>query len=255
MIGRKRLLERAPGVSPVLPAHQTKTKSDEPLEPLHAQLLATLAPRLERCRQKIIDAALSMKAPKIEAALNHIFAVAPSEIVIREVIEPCARALGELWIKGRCSVAGEHMASSIFLRHLLRLLEEGQPAEETSALILVACFPDENHQLGSLALANGLVRRGYRVAYLGQALPLEDLEMACALLKPLAACLSVTRQVLFLTHRHRFLEVLKRQSQKVRLVVGGSGIESHDEELAEAGAQLWPAGRAAMELPNSVFGP
>ncbi|MEW5976639.1 MAG: MerR family transcriptional regulator [Acidobacteriota bacterium] len=211
------------------------------------------AQELADCRRAIVEGALILNGVAINGAFDRAFGIVSPDLAIREVLEPCAREIGELWSSGQCSVAGEHLASSVFVHRLQKLIEMSRSPDPKASQVICAAFPDELHQVGALVLCYQLTRRGFLVSYLGQALPLEELERACEMAQPRAVYLSVTRQVLFLTHRPRLLELVARQAKKIRFFVGGSGIQSADEELEAAGARLWIAGRSATDLTNDFL--
>jgi methanogenic corrinoid protein MtbC1 len=58
--------------------------------------------------------------------------------------------------------------------------------------IIVACAPTELHDLGILYASLFLLRRGYRVVYLGARVPKSDLLEAVAKVKPAMVLLSAT---------------------------------------------------------------
>jgi DNA-binding transcriptional MerR regulator len=211
--------------------------------------------QLERCSASIVEAALAIDSSALEAALNQAFSVVPPEVVIRKVMEPSAREIGELWTKGTCSVAGEHLASGIFVHRLQKLIESSRPQGRSAPTAICACFPDEQHQLGTLVLAYYLCLHGLSVSYLGASLPFEELEHACELIAPRAVYLSVTRPVVFLTHRPRLIEMLGRLGRSVHFYIGGGGIKEEDPELEHLGATVWlgkcpPAGLDDNLLPK-----
>ena len=211
--------------------------------------------QLEKCSNDIVQAAVAIDSVALEAALNQAFGLVPPDVVIREVLEPSATKIGELWAKGTCSVAGEHLASGIFIHHLQKLIESSRPQGRSAPPAICACFPDEQHQIGTLVLAYYLCLHGISVSYLGASLPFEELEHACKLVAPRAVYLSVTRPVVFLTHRPRLLEMLARLNGKLDIYIGGGGITAKDPELEQLGAKVWigkcpPTGLTDNLLPT-----
>ena len=174
---------------------------------------AEMRDQLQRQRSRIVEAALKMDSGALNRALDEAFARVSPDAVIFEVIKPAAREIGDLWVAGRCSVASEHLASGIFVHRLRKLVESAEPSRSDVRPAIIACFPDEYHQLGALVLAYQLCRSSLRVSFLGAALPFEDLEGACNLVQPTAVLLSVTRQAVFQVHRRSMLESLARLSR------------------------------------------
>lgn len=178
----------------------------------------------------LVDAAVSIDGRAAERALDHAFSVLSPDRALAEVIEPALAEVGERWARQECSVAGEHLVSGLVQGRLLRLLESARPARGPSALC--GCFPDEDHALGGIIAAWTLSRRGYDVAWLGAALPFEDLERACEVRRPELVLLSVTRAALLELHAPALLSLVGRHP-RVRFVVGGAGAAARPAALGE----------------------
>ena len=174
-------------------------------------------------RRRIVTAALALDARAMSTALDETFAVLAAERAVADVIEPAAVEIGDLWKAGRCSVAGEHLASDQFLHRLGRLLDAAQPPGADALRVVAACFPDEHHQLGLRIVAWHLARHGVRVIYLGAAMPPDDLARTCRRSQPRAILLSVTRRSVF-TRYHRDIVRLLPGSAADRLFIGGQGV-------------------------------
>ena len=161
---------------------------------------------LEGVLEGIVAAAVDLDRDRLEEGLDRAFAMVSPPYVVSHVLEPAARRIGDLWMEGRCSVAGEHMASSAFVLRLQKLLEaSNRSLGEEAPGVITASFPDELHEIGALVVAYELTLHGIRVIHLGPALPFGDLEAALDRLRPLGVYLSVTRRSLYEAHRARFL--------------------------------------------------
>ncbi len=226
--GRETLLRQAPQVAvaeqPSLEAPETPSEE--------------LRDELRRLREAIIDAALQMDSGRINQALDETFSRVSAETAIFEVIQRGAREIGDLWMSGRCSVASEHLASGIFVHRLRKLVESAEPARSEWAPLIVACFPDEYHQLGALIVAYELCRSGLRVSFLGAALPFEDLDGACDVMRPGAVLLSVTREAVYQIHRRSLLDTLRHRQGALPVYIGGQGAPQSDPLVERAGAKL-----------------
>ncbi len=71
-------------------------------------------------------------------------------------------------------MATEHLASAFLRQRLTMWLVTGPPTHPIRPIVL-ACAPNEWHEIGLLMLGVLLRRRRWPVAYLGQAVPLPDL--------------------------------------------------------------------------------
>lgn len=204
---------------------------------------------------EIVGGALAIDGAPIRAALNQAFAALDPEVVIDTVIRPAARAIGDLWSAGRCSVAGEHLASALFARRVRSLLESAARTAWTAddaPAVVCCCLPDELHELGGLVTAYYLARAGAQVTWLGAALPFEDLLITARRLSPVAVYLSVTQTETFDTYRDDLLQVLREAPAGIRWVLGGQGVPSDARGLAAAGCDVWPGDRPIAEVGNDL---
>lgn len=209
--------------------------------------------QLAQWRAQIVDAAMRLDSDQIERALDQCFARFATDTVVIEVISRAAQEIGELWSAGKCSIANEHMASGIFVYRMSRLVESSRPAHSSSPPVVVACLPDEYHQLGALVLSYMVTRNGARVSYLGAALPLEELEGAYEVLKPAAVLLSVTRSAVYKIHRLRLFETLKRNRGKFLCLVGGQGVPASDPAIESVGGHIAGPGASLQDIVAQVL--
>jgi DNA-binding transcriptional MerR regulator len=208
---------------------------------------------LDLARRGIVDAAIALDGDRIRELLDDAFSTVPPETVLARVIEPAARDIGDAWAEGVCSVSGEHLASALFTQRLEVMIHARSGADAPDrARVICACLPDELHEVPALIVTYHLTRMGLRVTYLGASLPFEDLEATVRTLRPQGVYLSVSRRALLDAHKPRLLEVLDRQGPDVAFVIGGRGVTDRDEDLAGAGAILWPDARPARELGQQL---
>ena len=126
-------------------------------------------------RARVIDrfvaAAESTSSAETEAAIDEILASGSFEAVVDDLLLPAAAAIGESWAAGRMSVAAEHAASAAIARRLAAAFQAAAVANRTS--VLVGLPPGSRHELGALAFAVALRRRGIGVMYLGPDVPVD----------------------------------------------------------------------------------
>ena len=120
---------------------------------------------------RFIDSAAAASTAGTEAALDEILASGSFEGVIDDLVLPAAAALGDAWLSGRLSVAAEHAASAAVARRLGAAYQAaGVPGRTT---VVVGLPPGSRHELGALAFAVALRRRGVGVLDLGQDVTVE----------------------------------------------------------------------------------
>ena len=208
-----------------------------------AQTLSVLEPddaEHQALRDRLLRAAIAVDPRAADAVLDELFVRYKPELAVHAVLMPASRAIGEAWVAGTCSVAGEHLVSSRIRELLGRLLRWAERAPDAlGAEAIVACFPDELHENGALSTAFLLARRGFAVTYLGAALPWADLRQVVAEREPSEVFLSVSQKARFNAERPVLLELVA-QAPSTRFWIGGRGAPRDDEELAALGAVVGP---------------
>jgi DNA-binding transcriptional MerR regulator len=111
--------------------------------------------------------------PAAQAVLDRLLGTLTVETVLRDVVLPYLRALGDRWERGDVSVAQEHFASNLIRGRLAGLARGWGHGHGPRAIL--ACVPDELHDIALLAFGIVLNRNGWRIEYLGASTPLEDL--------------------------------------------------------------------------------
>ena len=109
------------------------------------------------------------------AVLGQVHSQLPVEDVLTHVISPTLADIGARWERGEITVAHEHQASAFLRARLSHLMDVAGVQEGFGPLVVAACAPGEEHELGLMMLTLALRRRGVRVAYLGANVPLGDL--------------------------------------------------------------------------------
>jgi MerR family transcriptional regulator, light-induced transcriptional regulator len=165
-----------------------------------------LAYRLER-----------LDEPGAQAALDRLFASFTTETVLRDTLLPYLHHLGNRWERGQASIADEHFASNL-LRGRLAGLARGWGYGHGPCAIL-ACPPDEQHDLGLLMFGIVLHRCGWRVKYLGASTPIAELVRAA---RPSHADIIVLSAAIE-NHFDGLTDDLARLARQVPLALAGAG--------------------------------
>jgi DNA-binding transcriptional MerR regulator len=149
---------------------------------------------------------------------------------LRDVIVPYLRQLGERWERGEITIAQEHFASNVIRGRLSGLARGWGDGHGPRAV--VACPPDELHDLPLLIFGIVLNRNGWRVDYFGASTPIDELLQAAGRSRPDLVVVAATTT-------DRFTPVLGELAQLAAvapLAVAGAGAT---ERLAdEIGARL-----------------
>jgi MerR family transcriptional regulator, light-induced transcriptional regulator len=172
--------------------------------------LPAMAAELRQALERFDDAGT-------QAALDALMASFSFETVAREVLLPYLRELGERWERGEVSVAQEHFASVVLRGRLLALARGWDRGAGPRALL--ACAPEELHELGLLVFGLALRQFGWRITFLGADTPIDTLAAAAADLSPAAVVLiALTPEKL-----EPYREHLARLGSETRLLLAGPG--------------------------------
>ena len=150
--------------------------------------------------------------------LDRLLAALSVETVLRSVLLPYLRVLGERWASGEASVAQEHFASALIRGRLLGLAR-GWGAGSGPAVVL-ACPPGEEHDLGLIMFGIVVSRRGWRVTYLGQDTPFATIEEAVEAVDPQLVVLAISEASALLANQ----DAVRRLADRVPVAVGGAGV-------------------------------
>lgn len=163
-------------------------------------------------------------------AIDRVMGTLSVDSVLLHVVLPYLRDVGDRWVRGEISVAQEHFACGV-LRS--RLLARGRGWDAgTGPRALLACAPDEVHDLPLICLGLALRERGWRITLLGADTPIETLIGAAQSISP-DICVVASVFPENLTSR---VTELRRLSRAVALVLAGPGASG---DLARAtGARL-----------------
>jgi len=132
------------------------------------------SPHLDVLQEQLLKTLENRNLVKADTLLGEALAISSPDELILDVIGPTLKDIGDAWETGTIDVATEHFATNYLRQRLLMWMISGPPPKSTRPIVL-ACAPDEWHEGSLLILGALLRRRGWPVAYLGQAVPLQDL--------------------------------------------------------------------------------
>ena len=175
-------------------------------------------PVLEGLGDELRDALDRFDEDGANRALDRLIAAVSVEAVMREVLLPYLRTLGDRWARGDVSVAQEHFASAL-LRGRLLGLARGWGTGSGPTLVL-ACPPGEQHDLGLIMFGIAASRRGRRITYLGQDTPFSTIEATIDAVGSELVVFAVVEGTSLGQHARAIRALAKR----VPVAVGGAGI-------------------------------
>ena len=153
----------------------------------------------------------------------------PLVTILRDYVRAGMYEVGRLWACGEASVAVEHLAASAtsLLLSQFRFHPEHAPASGRRAII--ACVPDERHDIGALMVANLCDIAGWKVMLLGADTPAADLLSLVAQHEPdmlgLSATLPASRPQLEAT-----VDRAGARFPMLEILVGGQALDDASDE-------------------------
>ncbi len=180
----------------------------------------------------LLDALLAFQEAGAESLLSEAFALHPVEKVAEEIVAPVLVEIGERWHRGEASVVQEHFATAI-LRHRLTAMFQAYDQPLRGPLAITGAAPSEWHDVGILLVSLALRRHGWRVIYLGQNVPAEELHQEIVRLRPDIVCLSASTREAAGELAELYRAVSNQPGARPRLVFGGRAFNLHPELRAE----------------------
>ncbi len=152
-----------------------------------------------------------------QSVFDRLFSAYSVEHVLRQVVLPYLKDLGDRWEGGNVSIEQEHFASNLIKGRLVALARGWELGE--GRLALLACLPGERHELGLLCFGIALRNRGWRIAYLGADTPVDSVARAAGSLRPEAVVIAGTTAQRFSSQAAG----IKELASTFPVVVAGSG--------------------------------
>jgi DNA-binding transcriptional MerR regulator len=184
-----------------------------------------------------------------DRALDHelrrlMFLGSPTEL-LDGVLAPVLTWVGDRWHEGKLGVAQEHLATQkigTVMRDLVRLL----PGATATRSVVLACFVDDEHELGLLGTAIRIAEQGRRPIFLGARTPPSAVRSAVAAAAPELVALSLT----LTPPRPRARTLLSEYASAcgdVPWMAGGAGVGPVADLVEKAGGRAIVGGRTPSD--------
>jgi DNA-binding transcriptional MerR regulator len=200
-----------------------RARADEP-DPV----AASSQPIVGDLADQLAEALRSFDTQRAHAVFDRLVATVSVESLLRDVLVPYLRTLGDRWATGQASIAQEHFASNLLRGRLMGLAREGAIGSGTP--VIVACPPEEEHDLGSIMFCIAAARLGRRVVFLGADTPVDTIRETAESMRPSTVVLAVSRPEPLRAHA----EALRALTALVPVLVCGEGAIREDVEALGA---------------------
>lgn len=237
------------GVAPSQAAKEVlSAASDEPtvevLESSEAAYRAAIA--------RIVKAATEMDTVEMQSALGRTLLMEPGLTVFARVLRPAMVEIGALWHAGKLSVASEHLATHAIAATVWDLVRTTSvPAG--APVVLLACFPEEQHLLPIHGVALELATWGYRPVVLGARTPLTAVARAIETISPALVGLSTTVPPASLGEGRDLVDAYGDICRNVPWLVGGRAANELEPFIVARGGHRAPDNaEAARKLVDQL---
>ena len=171
----------------------------------------------------------------LDESYTEMLSLHPVKVVTERLLNPLLRQLGDRWTDMTGSIAEEHFFG-FYLRSKLGARLHHRIRQMQGRMLLLACLPGDQHEIGLLLLALSANERGFRTIILGADMPLEELPQVAEKAGCAAIVLSGTIQP--------DPKVFKRQlpalvsAANVPVIIGGSCSMLASSIIERAGAYV-----------------
>jgi DNA-binding transcriptional MerR regulator len=196
-----------------------------------------------RTRAELEAAMLAFDVGSMHEALDRLLRTVSVETAIRDVLLPFMAQVGQGWESGDFDVADEHFASDL-VRGRLAALAVG-PGTRSGPTALLACPPEESHDIALKAFEVVLQRAGWRTRFLGPNCPLPSVQVAVDVVRPELVVLAGTLPQVFQLSEAD-VAVVRRLARDQTLALAGPGATA--ELAAEWGALHLPGDPVSAAL-------
>jgi methanogenic corrinoid protein MtbC1 len=155
----------------------------------------------------------------------------PVETIYLDLFQRSLYEVGDLWERNRLSVAHEHMATAITERLMSSLYTQIFGGVDEGKSVLVACVPEEYHQVGAKMVADTFEMHGWNSMFLGANTPPHDIMTFIQEKKPdlIALSLSIYFNV---ENLKKLLSMIRGDFRDREIILGGQAFRWGGIEVA-----------------------
>jgi DNA-binding transcriptional MerR regulator len=238
------LRETQKGVSIQIVAEQVESEREQILEKMRHKKNNALprilpddafrVPRLEQMLQSIQNGnSAQFEQLLVQAQAGRSFAES-----LRSVDLPVLARIGEMSMHGQLNLSASHLASAVIRRRILAHVQNlGLPHHAPP--VLLACIPDDYHELGLLCCMLELTQKQIATLYFGANVPIAELEQYARKVNPPAILLSVVAPLRD-SEAQKLVQNLQQGLSKIApLAVGGYEAERRRHLFEHAGIKVF----------------
>jgi MerR family transcriptional regulator, light-induced transcriptional regulator len=135
--------------------------------------------------EHLIVAMMELNEEKFEKVLSNSLLKIGFEKTVTDIIYPFLEKVGILWLVGTINPAEEHFITNLIRQKLISAIDSliVTPSDKAKKIVLFLP-PNEMHELSLLFYWYSLKKKGHKVIYFGQSLPVEHLKSVVTMQSP-----------------------------------------------------------------------
>jgi len=135
--------------------------------------------------ENLVMSLMEVNEERFEKTVNNAILHFGFENTIEKIVFPFFKKLGAMWQAGMVNPAQEHYLSNLIRQKIIVHVDKISPNITPDQKSVVLFLPSgELHEMGLLYTSFLCKARGYRVIYLGQSVPIEDIKIINDIAKP-----------------------------------------------------------------------
>jgi len=127
-------------------------------------------------QRRMLNASVRFDTNALDQTYNDALSLYPVDMVTKHLVLPLLKELGVRWAENEGSVAEEHFFGA-YLRNKLGARFHHHAGAQNGPLLVAACLPGENHEVGLMLFCLSALNQGYRLVYLGADTPFSELKI------------------------------------------------------------------------------
>ena len=149
------------------------------------------------------------------------------------VFFPVLQTIGELWHQGRISITGEQSVSRTIQRLLVQSHQHQNRTTRPHALI--ACVPNDFHEIGAMFAARLLRNNGWNTTYLGPDVNVDVVRLACRRRHGKLVLFSCAVEPPSSDMKNLIDDIVRQLLPLTKVIMGGRGADSYRDWLERRG--------------------
>ncbi|HEX5754387.1 MAG TPA: MerR family transcriptional regulator [Archangium sp.] len=195
------------------------------------------ATSLTAWRDEVLGAAAALDQRRVSRVLDEVLASLTPLKAYEQVLVPLLREVGERWHAGAFSVGQEHLVTQEVRARVISLLHAAPDTGRRR--VVLACFPDEQHELGLLGAALRMRHGGLSVTLLGQRTPAAEVGRVARELKAELVGLSAVTDHGAQDFEESLARIVAGVPKETPIWVGGAAARVHQEVCERLGVHLF----------------